>query len=188
MDEDSPNELHNQLQSLVLECQAGAIASIFGTDKSGLISSQEAAQSDALHFTHGVKIVFDFGTVIGGLRVNASPGALKALISSAQVPATDDSQVIDMLKEFINQTMGLLKRRLKADNTVGFFLPVVTRQYHDYFFDEFKEKGFEKKYWKTMIDGKEIFCHLWFLIRDSENFEKLLNDQETKTSQGVEFL
>lgn len=185
MSPEKAEELQAKMRSLLIECQSGAIASILGTDKKDVLTIEDAKAADAMSFTHGVKIVFDFGPVIGGLRVNASPGGLKNLLRAN----AEDADVMDMLKEFLNQTMGLLKRKLDAENTVGFFLPVVTRQYHDYYFDEFTEAGFAKCFWRIKINNSNIFCHFWSSIRDPEALEvKLAASAEPPPSSGVEFL
>lgn len=185
MNPEKAEELQAKMRSLLIECQSGAIASILGSENKDAMIIEDAKSTDALAFTHGVKIVFDFGAVIGGLRVDASPGGLRNLLREN----SQDHDVLDMLKEFLNQTMGILKRKLEADNTVGFFLPVVTRQYHDYFFDEFAQTGYTKCYWQIKIKESVFFCHFWSSIRDPVALEaKLSASSEPPPSGGVEFL
>ena len=142
---------------------------------------EENIEIETSSFTHCVKMIFDFSHVFGEFKLHCSPSIL------AKELGIPPNQVFDFVKELVNQTTGIVKRNLGADESVGFFLPILLRQYHDLFFNDATETFKEKNEWIIKIGAPYIKFSLCYSVRNQAQLDESLNNLRT-TSSKIEFL
>lgn len=179
MNDSQTQERAQQFLKLVQDSQAEAFAYLLG----GEVEDHHpisAEGEDPLSYTHCTKMLFDFSSIVGSVKVYASPSSMSLVIERS------DGACLDFLKEFLNVSMGILKNKLNYEAS-AFFLPTQTRQYHDLFFDDTPRELFHINRYYFSLKGAGMVVELWSQFRDEEASKDSKN-QSSGAEKSVEFL
>lgn len=176
----APSPLHQDLLAAFRDSQVDALKALLRgyPFEAKLVENPQFLGGKA---THCSKVLFDFDFGFGELRIFFSPGQMGVRLGK------DREDVLDFIRELLNQSIGIAKRKLADDKSLDFILPVVLRQYHETWFSRPSVKWDLVQVWDVLLEDFRFQSELQLKITDTEALKTALH-QASSGKTSVEFL